>query len=137
MSNIKHKGTITNIQNYTLTVKIHRTEACSSCAIKSACQLKDNSGQTIYVSTTTPKNYQIGQIINLEISTPTGFCAVFYAYTLPLLIMLSTLFISLNITSNELTAGIFSIFILIPYYSTLFLCKKYINKKFSFKISEK
>ena len=137
MTHSPHFAEIISISPNTLTVKISRTEACSNCAIKSACQLKADSQQIITIPTNSADKFHIGQIINLEISTQNGFSAVFYAYTIPLIIMLSTLLITLHQTNNELTSGIFSIFSIIPYYITLFFCQKRLNKKFSFKISEK
>ena len=137
MSTISHSAEILQIHSHSLEVKICRPEACSGCAIKSACNIKNHSYQQLTVNCKDTSPYYIGQTITLEISSQIGFQATFYAYLLPLIIMLSTLIICLHITDNELTAGIFSIFILVPYYIILFLCKKYLNQKFSFKISKK
>lgn len=137
MSNFTHPAEIIKINKNSLLVKICRPEACSGCAIKSACQLKENAQQQLVIPTKHASDYRVGQSISVEISHKTGFLAILYAYIIPLILMLSTLIIAVNLTANELTAGFFSIFVLVPYYIALFLCKNRLNQKFSFKISEK
>lgn len=66
-----------------------------------------------------------------------GISCCILGYLLPLFLMLSTLLLVDTLTKNELTAGIFSIIILVPYYLALFLNQKYFNQKFNFKILEK
>jgi len=137
LPNLAHPAEIIQIQKNKLLVQICRPEACSGCAIKSTCQLKENTKQQLIIPTKHTSNYHIGQSITIEISNRTGFLAILYAYILPLILMLSTLIITINITPNELIVGFFSIFVLIPYYTALYLCKNHLNQKFSFKISEK
>ncbi|MBQ8436593.1 MAG: SoxR reducing system RseC family protein [Alphaproteobacteria bacterium] len=137
LPSLSHSAEIIKIQKNSLQVKICRTEACSGCAIKSACQIKENSYAKLTIPTSKPSDYHLGQSIQIEISNKTGFCAIFYAYVLPWFLMLSTLLITIYISDNELLAGIFSIFVLVPYYIVLLLCKKTLNQKFSFKILEK
>ena len=137
MSTLTHPAKIIKINKNSLLVQICRPEACAGCAVKSACQLKENAQQQLVIPTKKTSAYRVGQSIFIEISHKTGFLAILYAYIIPLIIMLSTLVITVNLTTNELTAGFFSIFVLLPYYITLFLCKKRLNQKFSFKISEK
>ena len=137
MSTLAHPAEIIKIEQNSLLVQICRPEACSGCAIKSACQLKENSYHQLRISTKHTSKYQVGQSITIEINHTTGFLAILYAYIIPLILMLSTLIITINLTSDELIAGFFSIFVLAPYYIALFLCKNCLNQKFSFKISEK
>lgn len=137
LSNLTHSAKIIKINSNSVEVQICRPEACSGCAVKSACQLKNNHQQQLLIPTKDTSNYYIDQLVMIEISPQTGLHAILYAYIIPLILMLSTLIITIQITSDELTAGFFSIFVLAPYYIALFLCKKHLNQKFSFKILEK
>ena len=63
-----------------------------------------------------------------------GFTALFLGYVLPLLIVIACLLILTSIKVSELLSGLTSVAILIPYYLTLFLFRKRVNKKFSFRL---
>lgn len=137
MENLRRSAEIVRVDSQYLWVRVCRREACGSCAARSACSLHTNSGQIFRIPTVQPQNFRPGQQILLEITPKSGFLAVFWAYLLPLFLMLSTLLLVDKLTQNELTAGIFSIIILVPYYLVLFLTQKYFNQKFNFKILEK
>lgn len=63
-----------------------------------------------------------------------GWIAVFFAYILPLLLVLSTLVITLIFTASETSAAIYSLAVLIPYYLVLMLFRRSFARRFSFKI---
>ena len=137
VENLRRSAEIVRIAPQYLWVRICRREACSNCAVRNACSLQTSSEQIFRIPTVSSQNFRPGQQILLEITPKSGFLAVFWGYLLPLFLMLSTLLLVNILTKNELTAGIFSIIILVPYYLVLFLNQKYFNQKFNFKILEK
>lgn len=137
MENLRRSAEIVRVAPQCLWVRVCRREACGSCAARSACSLQTSSRQIFRIPIDRQQNFRPGQSILIEITPKSGFLAVFWAYLLPLFLMLSTLLLVNTLTKNELTAGIFSIIILVPYYLVLFLNQKYFNQKFNFKILEK
>jgi sigma-E factor negative regulatory protein RseC len=65
-----------------------------------------------------------------------GFSAVFWGYLMPFILVLTTLIISNAFLSNELTAGLLSLAILIPYYITLYFFRHLLKKYFKFELEE-
>lgn len=135
---ISHSGVVVKTNpSGSVEVQIQPDSACGSCAVRSSCSLIGSSTRVIKITVTNPQNYAIGQQINVMMQQKSGFWAVFYAYVLPLILVLSTLVFGDFFNIDELTIGIFSIIILIPYYFLLWHLQKYFLQKFDFKIAPK
>ena len=137
MSKLHHQAEVVKIESNSIWVRLCRESACSSCPANTACSLKNGRGNIYKLLHSHPQNFVIGQEIELEISQKDGIWAIFWAYLLPLILMLSTLIIGTYFSNDEITGGICSIIILVPYYIGLFLNQKYFQQKFNFKILEK
>jgi sigma-E factor negative regulatory protein RseC len=61
-----------------------------------------------------------------------GYAALILGYILPVIIVVAALITLNSLGIPELTSGLASLSILIPYYVILFFLRKTINKKFSF-----
>ena len=134
MSVIEHTGTITNINGEIVTVEITSKSACAACHLKDGCSIFECKHRFLEIYTPTPELYQSGQTVTVTIDENRGWIAVFFAYILPLLLVLGTLVTVWNFTSNETTSAICSLIALIPYYLLLMLFKKTFAGRFSFKI---
>lgn len=135
---ISHTGVVVKIKPAgDVEVQVQPDSACGSCAVRSSCALVGSSARTIKIAVTNPHSYALGQQVNVIMQQKSGYWAVFYAYVLPLILVLSTLILGSFFNINELTAGISSIIILIPYYFLLWYLRKYFLQKFDFKIAPK
>lgn len=137
MAVIKHLAEVVNTGSNEIWIRLCRESTCQSCPANTACGLKSGRGQIYRLPHANPNQFRPGQSIEIEISPKDGAWAIFWAYLLPLILMLSTLVLSTAISGNEITGGICSIIILVPYYIGLFLNQKYFQKKFNFKIIDK
>jgi sigma-E factor negative regulatory protein RseC len=61
-----------------------------------------------------------------------GYAALFLGYLLPIVVVVASLSILISFKIPELTSGLISVAILIPYYITLFFFRKTLNEKFTF-----
>jgi len=61
---------------------------------------------------------------------------LWWGYVLPFIVVLLTLIVAQEITGNELTAGLISLAILIPYYAALYLLRHHLKKIFKFEVEE-
>lgn len=136
MEQIEHPAEIIKIEKGRIFAKVEVKSACGHCAMKGTCGIGDCTDKTIEIAVDNADNYHIGDKITVILDQNYGFYALFLGYILPLLLVLAVLFASLAMDLSEIESGIYSIIILIPYYFGLSLSRKYLRKKFLFKIGE-
>lgn len=132
-SQICHNGIVTNILHDVVEVTIEAKSACSSCHVKSACQVSDMEEKVVQVKRNTDKQYEIGQTVQVTLARQKGFEALFFGYLLPFVLLFVTLLIASKYTS-ELYAGLLSLSVLVPYYGVLYLLKDTMRRRFLFQI---
>lgn len=137
MHEIKHKAKIVQVLPNFVEAEVEVKSACAQCALQKACQMHEVSQRKIIIPLEQGKIYQVGEVVNVSISLEEGMLAAFYAYVLPLILVLLTLFISLMSGVSEIISGICSIIVLIPYYFGVFLKKNFFARKLNFKIVDK
>lgn len=136
MELIKHPAHIIKIEKDTVFAEVKVKSACANCAVRGACGIGDCANKIIEINTTEANNYHSGQKITVCLEQDYGFYALFLGYILPLFLVLIVLFSALALGANEISSGIYSIIVLIPYYFGLSLSKKYFQNKFHFKIDD-
>jgi sigma-E factor negative regulatory protein RseC len=127
---INHEGIVQNKNENTVLISITSASACSGCHAEGSCSLSGSEEKIIEVR----GNYDVkpGDKVTILMKQSMGYAALFLGYILPLFSVIAGLIILISVKIPELTAGLFSLSILIPYYSILFLFRKRINKKFTF-----
>jgi len=123
------------VKDDSLIVNIVNQSACSTCHAAGSCTVADYQDKEIEI-TKFNKKYSVGEEVTIIFQESKGFTALFWAYVLPFLFVLITLIVSLEISDNELTAGILSLIILIPYYITLYFFRHLLKKVFKFEVEE-
>lgn len=132
---IEHSGVIQDIEGTLIRVKIIQASACAACSVKGLCSSAESKEKIVEIIDDKADNYKIGDVVNICGTTTMGLKAVTWAFVIPFLIILVTLFISFTLTKgNETLSGLFSILALIPYYIILYLMRDKMSKKFSFKL---
>lgn len=127
---INHEGIVQNKNENTVLISITSVSACSGCHAEGSCSLSGSEEKMIEVR----GNYDVkpGDKVTILMKQSMGYAALFLGYILPLFSVIAGLIILISVKIPELIAGLFSLSILIPYYSILFLFRKRINKKFTF-----
>lgn len=116
-------------------VTIVNQSACSTCHAKGACTVSDYQDKEIEINEFSG-NYQPGQEVTVVFKESKGFSALLWGYVLPFLVVLITLIVVLEITDDELKAGLISLAVLIPYYTTLYFLRHHLKKIFKFEVEE-
>ena len=132
---ITHPGTIQHIKGNMIHVRIMAQSACASCHVKGSCTVADMSDKIIEVFEPKPGKYTVGEEVTVAMKQSLGNMAVFFAYFLPFILVLTTLIAVLSYSGNELLAGLISIAILVPYYTGLYLLKDKMGKVFRFELT--
>lgn len=133
-NNIKHLGIVENIDGFHLKVRIVQTSACSSCSIKGHCSASETKEKLIDVYNPNPSlNPQVGQRVMITGSASMGMKAVGWAFIMPFLILLVSLFVSMKLTQHdEVLSALVALLMLVPYYIILFLCRGHFSRTFVF-----
>lgn len=132
---ITRTGVVQSIEDRKVVVKIARSGACSSCQAKGSCTSFDSGEMMIMVDRMDAGEVSPGQAVSVEMQSSAGNRAVFYGYILPCLLVVITLVLAVNFTSDGV-AGLISLGILLPYYTALYLFRDKLGKKFRFTINQ-
>lgn len=116
-------------------VNIVNQSACSGCHAKSACTVADYQDKEIEV-TEYSGNYNIGQEVTIIFKQAKGYTALIWGYVFPFFLVLGTLVVTLELTGNELKAGLLSLIILIPYYIILYFFRHLLKRVLKFEVEE-
>lgn len=133
MKKIEHEGIVDQISDKAIRVKIMSLSACASCHAKGACTVADMEEKEVEVPLA--GNYKVGQRVMVTGSTAQGLQAAWWAYILPILLLLLTLFVTFSLTGNEALAGLLALVVLVPYFGLIKLSEKFMKKTFQFTIN--
>ena len=127
---IEHEGIVKSSDKKSVTVSIISSSACSGCHAEGMCSLSGKEEKIVEV----PGIYSVlpGENVKVLMKQSSGFAAVLLGYVLPLVMVLAVLIVLVSASVPELTAGIGSVAVLVPYYLILYLFRNRMNKKFTF-----
>jgi sigma-E factor negative regulatory protein RseC len=132
---ISHIGTIKSINNQHFIVKIISQTACASCSASGACLSSDREEKEIEVQQKADYFF-IGEQVLVIATSRQGYKAIFYAYLLPLILLVINLIVLLSLTKNEAIAAVSSIILLFPYYLLLFFFRNRLQDSFNFTLQK-
>ena len=130
-SEVTHNGIVNEIKTNGIKVGIIVRSACGSCDIKSACSMSEQKEKILDIECD-PRQFSLGQEVEVRLKTTQGFHALFLGYFLPFIVLLACILLTSALTKNELKIGLISIASIAVYYSMLFFLKNKIKKKFSY-----
>ena len=134
MPETSHPAVITKIKGSKLTLTLDRKTACADCHAKETCAILTCHKQTFEVNINKPHSYHIGQEVILSAPNKNLLFAVFLGYIAPLILVLSSLFITHYYTQNELFSSSISLGLLAFYYIILSISNRFIQNKITIKI---
>lgn len=132
MKQIEHAGIVVESLNNHTKVRIVSQSACASCHAKSACTAADLQEKLIDVTTT--ETFQPGQQVLLTGNQELGIKAAWWAYILPVALILITMIVTFAVTHNENVSGLLALLVLVPYFFIIKLAGNSMRKTFAFKI---
>jgi len=77
---ISHFGTIENIVDKVINVRIVSSASCVSCSSKSSCSAGDMEEKIVEVALTEDMNYRIGDTVRVVLNQSIGLKAVMLGY---------------------------------------------------------
>mgnify|MGYP000171737079 CR=1 FL=1 len=131
---IKHSGMVSSIEEGCIRVRILQTSACAQCKVAGHCNAAESKEKTVDVYGEDPASFHVGQAVTVVASETVGMKAVTMAFSVPFLIVVAVLFLSMKVTGNEPLSALLSIVALIPYYMAIYLNRGKIRERLSFRI---
>ena len=132
---IQHDGTVKRVDGNSVLVSIISSPACSGCHAEGLCGISGKEEKIINVKG--KYNVSPGDSVTILMEQTTGFKAVALSYLVPLVIVITGLFILNSLSFSELTAGLVSILLLVPYFLILYLFRERINRSINFTLKTK
>lgn len=134
-NNVTHTGKVIGIFRDTVTVAVESTEACGSCASRSACSLGTQSNtRNILINTLDASSYSVGERVVVATRTQMGLMAVALCYAVPAVVLVATLAIAVLLGTTEGLAALVSLGSVAAYYGILWLFRDKLAQKISFSI---
>lgn len=131
--NIEHPGIIQKIENGRIWVNISQQSACGNCHSKTMCGMAEVADKTVEVNAS-GKSLAPGQQVTITLRKTSGYKALLLGYLIPFLLLITTLILSLNLTGNEGLSALLAIFIIIPWYTILYVKRDSVKAAFRFYI---
>lgn len=92
MTIFTREGTVSRILPHRVEVTVISVSACLHCRLKENCTVSDCRSRNILVETDNPQRYAPGSRVTVLMDSRLGWWSVFYAYILPLILVLGSLF---------------------------------------------
>ena len=130
-----HEGKVLEQTEQRLRIQITLGEACQHCASQSGCMILSSKSRIIEVPTGkhTPR-FETGETVNVKMTTHSGLKAVFYAYLLPTLLLISSVGCVYALHVQERLIALIAIGVIVIYYLILYFFRHQVNRKFSFEV---
>jgi sigma-E factor negative regulatory protein RseC len=127
---VNHEGIVQTVDEKHLIVSISTSSACSGCNAEGSCNLTGKKEKIIEVSGR--YNVKPGDLVTILMKQSMGYAALYLGYLIPLISVVLCLILLISLKMSELSAGLISLGILIPYYIIIYHFRRQINEKFTF-----
>lgn len=127
---IQHDGTVKKVDSNSVHVSITASSACSGCHAEGMCGISGKQEKIVDIKGR--YNVSPGDTVTVLMEQSTGYKAVVLSYLIPIVIVIAGLITLSSLSASELTAGLVSISLLVPYFLILYLFRKRINRNFTF-----
>jgi len=127
---INHEGIVQRKESNRIFVAIISVSACSGCHAEGSCVMSGREEKIVEVKG--HYNVNPGDRVTVLMKQSMGYAALFLGYVFPVIAVVAALIAFNSLKLPELTSGLASLAILIPYYTILFFFRKTIDEKFSF-----
>lgn len=136
-NDIRHRVVVEAVEGKCVRVRILQSSACASCHVSAHCGASEQKEKIIEIPDVTASGqYRTGDVVLVSVSQAVGAQAVLFGFVLPFLVLVTALFVSWMVTANETISAIISLCALIPYYFCVFLWRKMLRKKLTFRIEK-
>lgn len=132
--NVSHKGKVIRMTPQTTTVAILQHGACSECHAAGLCGMSDMAEKAIEVATDPYASYHVGDEVEVLLKASMGMKAVWLAYFIPLIILLTVILGLTAFGMSEVPAAAAGLIAIGLYYLGLYLFRERLQNEYIFTI---
>ena len=136
---IEHEVTVIAVDKDYISVEILNKSACAACHAKGVCGASEQSVKVVEVAqdiTTLACDFQVGERVNVVMSSSMGVTAIWLCYVVPLIVLMASILILSKCGVGELAVGLVSLGVVAVYYFGVYLFRNKISKIFTFSIEK-
>ena len=133
---IEHRGVIESVMQQCVIVSIAQETACSTCVAAQLCHSSDKREKHMEIPCNNASSYRVGQEVTIVGKLGLGLRATFFAYVIPVVLLMTVLIAVARLTGNEGWGAVAALGSLIPYYIILYIFRNHMQRKFTFSIKE-
>ena len=133
MDTISHVGRIEEVKEHCVRVRIEQTSACSACHARRVC-LSADSREKLVDAVAADDSFRVGETVQVTGRASLGMKAVWWAYVLPLFLLLLTVFVASMwlFPDNEGLCALTALGVTVLYYLGLYLQRDRMKRRFVF-----
>lgn len=134
-NNVTHPGKVIGVFRDTVTVAVESSEACGSCASRSACSLGvESNTRNILITTPDAGTFTVGERVVVATRTQMGLMAAALCYATPAVVLVAALAVAVLLGATEGFAALVSLCAVVVYFAILWLFRNKLAQKISFTI---
>ena len=134
---IKHTGTVTGVNKDSVTVRVEQRAACAGCASQASCTLStEKKDEKITVASSNHTLFQVGETVKLLSTQKKLYTALFWAYILPLVGLLASVVVCMELYNDELIAAVSGLAFCALYVLVLYCLPKRITRPLQIEIEK-
>ncbi|OHD11778.1 MAG: hypothetical protein A2Z96_07720 [Spirochaetes bacterium GWB1_48_6] len=133
---INHPGIVLGWDKDRLRIQIVTGGACGACSAKGSCPgggSSENKETEVLAIPEAGQEYNPWDRVTVSMTASQGFTAVWWAFVLPLFLLLGTIFTLQPLIKNESLVALAGLMVLGLSWAALALLKKYFEKQFVFR----
>lgn len=130
--NIEHEGRVQRVEGRSVFVAIVANSACAGCRARKACGVSESEEKIVEVVTADAAEYAAGEQVVVSVQRQAGLRAVWFAYTVPLIVLIALLAGAKALGAGDGAAAGASIGGVAVYYLLLWALKDRIAQKVRF-----
>ena len=132
--NIEHSGRVQRVEKGRVIVAIISNSACGTCRARQACGVSESAEKIIEVETPAAADYAVGEEVVVAVRRQAGLRAVFFAYVVPLVVLIGLLAGLKAAGAEDGVAALASIGGVGVYYLMLWLLREKMAERIRFTI---
>lgn len=140
---IKHAGIVESLADDYVVVRILQTSACAACKVAGHCNAAESKEKLIDVydgvgdaesGRRNAEGLRVGEAVTVVTDASTGYHAVVWGFVIPLLLLVTVIFVTMAFTGNEVFSALLGLAAEGPYFWVVYLLRDRIRQRLSFRI---
>lgn len=134
---LQHTGTIVELLPDGVKVRVEQRAACAGCASHASCTLStEKKDEIITIACSNPTLYKAGETVKLVSTQKKLYTALFWAYLLPLVGLMASVVVVMQLYNNELIAAVSGLVFCALYVLVLYCLPKRITRPLQIEIEK-